>query len=792
MRDAAVKTEYSDVELIVNQSVDGIIVIDHLGKVVYINPAAETLFDRPASTFIGMDFGIPVLPGESVEVTVYRRQHGHRIVELRATEINWHGRDGKLISLRDITDRKRMETEIKEREEEKTYMLENIADAVITIDEHNTITSANSAAARIFDYSKYELAGLHVSRLLADQDNQDWNDWLNRLRPGSTQPGALGAGNHSDRQFSGCRADGTVIELEVSASWIDIHKKRGYILAARDITARLEAERQLHIVSTAMEQSLASKVIVDRNGRIEYVNKRFKELTVAGDSAITGALAADVFAGMGEQGDLNHKLRLARADGGFYETCSYRDRNNDTLWFEQYITPIRTESTEITHYLITLEDVTQKMQLSHELEQQSTHDSLTGLLNRHGLEQGIESLASHNSADLRNHYVYLVNLDRFRVINDTCGQDAGDRLLRDCGRALARLLGNGTILARLDADSFVVVSERGSMGDGELAHQIINAVRGLEVVSESQDKYFNPTASVSYTNLSDWSRAGSFMMLIQRCLIGANIAKEFGGDQCYFVDDNDRNLLRYQEETRGVSLVNKALDQELFCLYYQPIRRIRGDPDQLSYEVLLRIRDGDETIAPAQFLPAAEKYKLGLRVDQWVINRALSWLADNPSHTEQVAHCGINISAESLATSSLIEFISEKLAIYAVPAEKICIEVTETAAVQNIEQANDHLRRLKELGCKVALDDFGTGMSSFSYLKHLDVDFLKIDGAFIRNIKDDPVDFAMVKAIKDVGKIMDIQTIAEFVEDDMTLSVLNLIGIDYAQGYGIGKPAFFC
>lgn len=779
---------HEDVELIVNQSVDGIVVTDADGMVVYANPAAEDLFGRSRESFTGVHFGVPVMPGESTEITVYRKSLGHRVVELRSTGLNWRGSRGMLISLRDITERKKMEKEILAREEEKTYLMENIADAVITIDENSLITTANHSAASIFGYEKNELIGSDASKLLSEAEGSDWNQWLSGLA-------SCNGGSEtqiSGRQFQGRRSDGEEITLEISASWIDIQNKRGYILSARDITSRLEAERNLHIVSTAINQSLLAELIMDRNRLIGYVNRKFLDLTGIEEAEILNRHINDVFGLMGLEVNLDGKIDHVIEEGGLYENQNYCNyRTGEKFWVEQYISPIRDNGGEITHFLVSLEDVTQKIKLAQQLEQQTTHDSLTGLLNRAGLERHLEALVNGRDGGLDRYYLFYLNIDQFSVINDTCGNAEGDRFLIDVAKVLNDTCARAEARARVEADAFLLLLREKTEQEAEqTARAIIGSVREMRFVSA--DKVFNPTSTISCICLNHWHRYRNMAILIQRCIIGSNIAKEFGGDQVYFVREDDEKLRQYQQHTYGASLVHKALDQGLFCLYSQPIRKVGGGTEQFFYELLIRMMDGDQVIPPARFLQAAEKFRLGIRVDQWVINHAFAWLARNPEHTARLGHCGINISAESLATDSLIDYIVDKFRAYEISPDKICIEVTETAAVKNLEQANDNLGRLKRLGCRIALDDFGTGMSSFNYLKQLDIDYLKIDGAFIRNIRNNPVDFAMVSAIKDVGKVMGIQTIAEFVEDEETLSILGLIGIDYAQGYGIGKPAFFC
>lgn len=774
-------------QVLVDQTVDGIIVTDSDRKIIFCNPAAEKLFGRSGEQFIGLDFGFAIIPGESTEITIFRKQHGHRVVELRAAEIDWKGDRAQLINLRDITDRKHMEREIQDREREKSYLLDNIGDAIITIDEDRIITSANRAALKVFGYEEADLLGMDASRLLVGTDGSCMSNWLDSTTadPGSPDPGYT-------REFNGKRIDGSDIVIEISASWIDVNNQTGYILAARDITAKLESEKKLRIISSAIEQSLLAKLIVRADGVIEYCNEKFLMLTGLSREVVSGNSMYRIFALMGEETEaVQKKVEQAKASGGYFNTLSYTRDDNIQYWVDQYVSPIRNENDSITHYLISLDDISAKVELAKQLEHQSTYDELTNLYNRNGIQRYLDDLIRDKPDELVDYCLYYVDLDRFNLVSSAVSVDAANQLLCDVAD---RLSGPGTgasTVARLGADIFLLLVHCPEPGHANsTAERLLDTVRQLKFTSDNN--YFDPTATIIYISLEQWNAVRNLDVLIQRCIVACKFVKDNGGDQAYQVNEGDEKLEHFQNDSQGVSLVHRALQQDMFCLYHQPILSIHGDNEKHHYEVLIRIRDGDQVLSPASFMGAAEKYRLGNNIDRWVVNHILSWLANNPAHLQELGHCGINISGESLANASLIDYFSEKLHEYRIPAEKICVEVTETAAVKNLEFANNNLGKLRNLGCRIALDDFGTGMSSFNYLKKLDIDYLKIDGAFIRNIINDPIDFSMVNAIKDVGKSMKIKTIAEFVENDEILAILKLIGIDYAQGYGIGKPVFLC
>jgi EAL domain-containing protein (putative c-di-GMP-specific phosphodiesterase class I) len=267
-------------------------------------------------------------------------------------------------------------------------------------------------------------------------------------------------------------------------------------------------------------------------------------------------------------------------------------------------------------------------------------------------------------------------------------------------------------------------------------------------------------------------------------------AKDTGRNRVHVYVEGDSDYQRRHGEMQWVARINKALDEDRFCLHYQPIVPVCGSSEgYLHFELLLRMEDEDGSlIPPGAFIPAAERYNLMGALDRWVVSTAFNWLAQHRNLLEQLALCTINLSGQTLSDPHFVDYMFDLFKQIDVPAHKICFEITETAAISNLKNAMYLIRELNSKGCVFALDDFGSGLSSFAYLKNLPVDFLKIDGAFVKDMVDDPIDYAMVKSINDVGHVMGKQIIAEFVENDEILAKLKEIGVDYAQGYGIARP----
>jgi diguanylate cyclase (GGDEF)-like protein len=381
-----------------------------------------------------------------------------------------------------------------------------------------------------------------------------------------------------------------------------------------------------------------------------------------------------------------------------------------------------------------------------------------------------------------------MDLDQFKIVNDTCGHVAGDELLRQLSTLLHDRIRQGDTLARLGGDEFGVLLENCQLDHARAIVRLLReTVRDFRFVWE--DKTFSIGVSIGVVPLSpDTSTLAAAMSAADA---SCYVAKDKGRNRVHIYEPDDAELTRRHGEMQWVSRIQDALERDRFVVEYQPI--VPTDNPSLvntCFEILVRMRDeNDSIIPPGAFIPAAERYNLMPALDRWVINHVIERLSAAPAHLAQLEFFTINLSGHSLGDEQFLDFVMLKLKASKIPADKLCFEITETAAVANLSRAVHVIKRLKVLGCRFALDDFGSGMSSFAYLKNLPVDFLKIDGYFVRDIVDDPVDHAMVRAINQVGQVMGIRTIAEFVENDAILALLRETGVDYAQGYGIARPA---
>ena len=437
--------------------------------------------------------------------------------------------------------------------------------------------------------------------------------------------------------------------------------------------------------------------------------------------------------------------------------------------------------------LIVCEDITEARRLSKQLSYEASHDALTGLFNRREFELRLQRALETAQAENVEHAVCYLDLDQFKIINDSCGHVAGDELLRQLAGTLKSCIRAGDTLARLGGDEFGVLLEN---CPPKFARRVADTL--LQTIGSFQfpwdNKSFTVGASIGLVVVDDTSEN------INDVLVAADsacyAAKDHGRNRIHVYQPDDKELAERHGEMQWVIRIKRALEQDRFRLYAQTIEPVqRGVEQGKHYEVLVRLVDEDGGIVPpGAFLPAAERYNISTSIDRWVLQATLDWLRHHGDHLDELFLCSINLSGLSLGDKKFLDDVISDLPKSGVPPEKICFEITETAAISHLQTATHFIQSLRGLGCKFALDDFGSGLSSFAYLRNLPVDYLKIDGVFVKDMAEDPINLAMVKSINEVGHVMGKKTIAEFVEDDAILAKLAEIGVDYAQGYGIAKP----
>lgn len=449
--------------------------------------------------------------------------------------------------------------------------------------------------------------------------------------------------------------------------------------------------------------------------------------------------------------------------------------------------PIRDRKGQIIGAVMVFHDVTESRYLTHKLSWEANHDALTGLINRRRFEQHlVDAIASVKDSNHRHALCYL-DLDQFKVVNDTVGHIAGDELLRQITALIQQGVRANDMLARLGGDEFGILLNQCSLSQAtQIAENLKNLVHQFRFIWNGQT--FIIGVSIGVVAIDQTSQ--NLMELLGAADAACYAAKARGRNCVHIYSLDDSELIKQRGERQLISKITQALETNRFCLYYQKIVSITSKPLVEHYEILLRMLDENgKIVSPNEFIPAAERYGLITEIDCWVIETLFSNYHKLPE--KDVLSQGlytINLSGASISNNQFMRFLIEQFSRYKVPPQTIGFEITETAAIANFEQARYFMGELKKIGCCFALDDFGSGLSSFAYLMNLPVDYLKIDGAFVKNISHNLISQALVEGFNGIAHAMNLETIAEFVEDETILEKLREIGVDYAQGYGIARP----
>ncbi|MES2741637.1 MAG: EAL domain-containing protein [Pseudomonadota bacterium] len=567
-------------------------------------------------------------------------------------------------------------------------------------------------------------------------------------------------------------------------------------------------ERKLNEIAMAERKELAEVTLssigdgvitTDAHGRTQYLNRVAEQLTGWSGRLARGVDIRTTFRLVDEQSGepIEHaatKCLQLRQAISMSARADLITREGRRLAVEDSAAPIWSRDGAILGAVLVFRDVSHERKLTQQLSWQATHDTLTGLINRREFEDQIGT-ALHTAKHERHvHALLYMDLDQFKIINDTCGHGAGDVLLQLLARMLQTQMRDSDILARLGGDELGVLLPHCPPDQARLiADQIRQAVKDFRFVWDART--FELGVSIGLVEINEDSKSMTELLIAadQACYL----AKEQGRNRVHVYQESDLMLARRHGEMMWVSRLNEAFERQYFRLYAMPIVPLRESAEAHD-EVLIRIRNGKgDLILPGAFIPAAERYDMMLSIDRWVIRAVCHHIesvraslapldAYHLAHRRAPAQYAINLSGRSLADPGLRDFITQAFIDYAIAPEQICFEITETAVIANLPQAQVFMAGLKTLGCRFSLDDFGSGVSSFGYLKALPVDYLKIDGIFVRDIASNAINRAMVKAINEVGHVMGIQTVAEYVENDATLAVVRELGIDYAQGHAVG------
>ena len=416
---------------------------------------------------------------------------------------------------------------------------------------------------------------------------------------------------------------------------------------------------------------------------------------------------------------------------------------------------------------------------------QANYDALTGLVNRGGFEFFLEAAATEVRGTSRQHCVLHLNIDQLRVVNDTASHHAGDEVIRQVVKTVGGHLRETDTMARIGGDQFGILLENCTLKHGQkIAEEVRASVKDLKISFNGREHAVSLSQGLAVIT----AKTPDIVSTLAGAELACSASSDKGGNRVEIYHDENSELVQRRRQMDLVEKIQKAIGDDGFVLYSQVIRPIQNPNEPDHFEILLRMTADDEIVSPALFIPAAERYHLMPAVDRWVTERALTALSEVSAAVLDSCLFAINLSGQSLGDPAFLEFLIDLVNRSPVPKHSICFEITETAAIDNLSAAQHFITTVGALGCQFSLDDFGAGLSSFAYLKSLPVDQLKIDGVFVKDLIEDDVSAAMVASIHQIGHTMGLKTIAEFVENDTILARLKEMGVDYAQGFGVGKP----
>jgi diguanylate cyclase (GGDEF)-like protein/PAS domain S-box-containing protein len=686
--------------------------------------------------------------------------------------------------------RKRDERALRASERRYRGLFEKVLDGVYQVSVDGRFIACNPSLVQMLGYdSEAELMALPstVDLYVDPEERALFVEALNR------------EGNLRNAELRLRRKDGReIVVLENARTIVDENGKiLGHEGTLSDITERKRAEIEVRAEKERAQvtlNSIADGVITtDNEGIVDYLNPVAQMLTGWKLADARGRPVHEIMMLRHESKGhtMDNPAEVCLRDGKVTEVGQHSvliSREGREIPIQDSAAPIRDTAGQLAGAVVVIHDVSQERQLRRQLAHHAAHDSLTGLINRREFELRLgNALATAHSGS--EHVLLYLDLDQFKVVNDTCGHTAGDQLLKQITSLIRGLVRSSDTVARLGGDEFGVLLENCSLERAtEIADDMRAAIRSYRFVAK--DAAFEIGASIGLVAIDSSSES------IEALMSAADVA-------CYSAKDLGRNRVHVYEqgaaperhaEMQWVSRVTRAIDEDRLELYFQPIVPIGDNPDRRGhYELLVRMRDENgRMVPPNAFIPAAERYNMMPMVDRWVITQVLEKLVYRPQEGDDGRDgylLAINLSGTSLNDDKFLEFVIGAIDEHQPAPGTICFEITETAAIQRLERAAHFMHELKSRGCEFSLDDFGNGLSSFSYLQNLPVDFIKIDGNFVRNIVSNHVHQCMVDAMHRVGTAMGIRMIAEHVESRASLEVLERIGVEFVQGFHIAAPA---
>ena len=691
-----------------------------------------------------------------------------------------------------MKERQQAEERTRESEQRMSAIFESMQDTIYQTDLDGNIQWATPSIRQLLGYDAHEIVGVNIKEFYLDPgDHAELKHALN-INCGRLQ--------HFETRL--LHKDGSQI-------WISENSHYRYDTDAnpigiegtiRDTSALNLAKEALQKEKERAQVTLGSigdgVITTDMNGNIEYMNTIAEQSTgwkledARGRPMLKVFKLFDEIAQEEPPNPASQCLAQSKSimlNGHLLLIHRYRDQH---MSVEVNASPILDGNGEATGVVLVFHDVTELRGLAKKMSYQATHDSLTGLLNRREFETRLKLAINDARQEDNRHALCYLDLDNFKVVNDTCGHIAGDELLKQLTIKLRMELREADTLARLGGDEFGILLEGCSIENAsEIAESLRKIVEDFRFVWDNN--FFRVGVCIGMVPIDQ--DCGTLSDVLSAADSACYIAKEQGRNRVHIYEHNDEAVAERHGQMQWIQRIQSVLEEDRFRLFYQPIAKLSREPGEVNKthgEVLIRMLDDyNRIVGPGSFITSAERYQLMPAIDRWVVSNTFRMLTLDKKHiSEHVSACCINLSGQSLSDDRFMEFLVNEIRDSGVSPELLCFEITETAVIANLCNASSLISKLRGMGCRFALDDFGVGLSSFGYLKNLAVDYLKLDGCFVKNMVHDKTDLAMVDAINDIGHSMNISTIAEFVEDEETLHAVREIGIDYAQGYGIARP----
>jgi diguanylate cyclase (GGDEF)-like protein/PAS domain S-box-containing protein len=659
-----------------------------------------------------------------------------------------------------------------------------------SLDANGILQQVSNYWCTTLGYRRQDVIGKRVLKFFTKASRRDLFDIV--------FPEFLRLGYCIDAPFQMIKQDGDIIDVLLTASADYDHAgnmTRSWSVMV-DVTERnrlamaLESEKEraqvtLHSIGDAV-------ITTDRNCIVDYLNPMAEYLTGWTLADAQGRPLSDVFAIINEVTRNPSVASVLRCieEGRVFGLAHHSvlvDRFGREKFIEDTAAPIRTSNGAITGAVLVFHDVSEQRHLQEKIAYQARYDQLTGLVNRYEFAKQLQQLLWDSVDTDKEHAFCYLDLDQFKLVNDTCGHAAGDELLRQLTTLLKSQVRKEDTLARLGGDEFGLLLRHCSLENAyHIAQSVYSAVEDFRFFNH--DRRFKIGICIGLVPISAGNQ--NVDRILQAGDTACYAAKQAGRNQIYVLREEDEEVAHHFVEMQWYSRIPQALEENRFVLCAQPIKKIAADDEEkLYFEILVRLQDDNgELIPPSAFIPAAERYNLASSIDRWVFENTLLWLVANPFIVENLHLCSINLSGQSVGDPKFYQFVQTQLEVSQIPAHKICFEITETSAIADLGNAIAFMKKLGKKGCLFALDDFGNGLSSLGYLKNLPVDILKIDGLFVRDIVDDPIDLALVRSINEIAQLLGKKTVAEYVENHAIFEQLQQLGVDYAQGYGIDKP----